>query len=120
MRNAAREIETRSFDIAAMLARGEELPKMWGVGEDLAGKIREIARTGRCRFLEELRGRFPSGITQLLTPPGLGPKRVRVLYQKLGVGSLADLPARRPAIAPERREATPPPAPRRADQASRS
>jgi DNA polymerase (family 10) len=90
-RNAAQEIEALSFDIASRLAKGEELPKIYGVGEDLAAKIREIVQTGRCRFLEELRGRFPPGITELLTLPGLGPKRVRVLYQKLGVGSLADL-----------------------------
>jgi DNA polymerase (family 10) len=90
-RNAAREVETRSFDIAAGLAKGEELPKMWGIGEDLAGKIREIAQTGRLRFLEELRSRFPAGITELLTLPGLGPKRVRVLYKELKIGSLADL-----------------------------
>jgi DNA polymerase (family 10) len=65
-RNAAQELETLSFDIASRLANGEELPKIFGVGEELAAKIREIAQTGRCRFLEELRGR-------------------------LGVGSLADL-----------------------------
>jgi hypothetical protein len=86
-RNAAQEIETLSFDVASGLAKGEELPKIYGVGEDLGAKIREIVQTGRCRFLEELRGRFPPGITQLLALPGLGPKRVRVLYQKLGVGS---------------------------------
>jgi DNA polymerase (family 10) len=90
-RNAASEIETLSFDIASQLAKGEELPKIYGVGEDLTAKIREIAQTRRCRFLEELRGRFPPGITELLTLPGLGPKRVRVLYEKLGIGSAADL-----------------------------
>jgi DNA polymerase (family X) len=90
-RKAAQEVEALSFDIAARLAKSEELPKIFGVGEELGAKIREIAQTGRCRFLEELRGRFPAGITELLTVPGLGPKRVRVLYQKLGVGSLADL-----------------------------
>jgi DNA polymerase (family 10) len=90
-RNAAQEVEALSFDIASRLAKGEELPKIFGVGEELGAKIREIAQTGRCRFLEELRGRFPAGITELLTVPGLGPKRVRVLYQNLGVGSLADL-----------------------------
>jgi DNA polymerase (family 10) len=90
-RNAAQEVETLSFDIGGRLAKGEELPKIYGVGEELAAKIREIVQTGRCHFLEELRGRFPPGITELLTLPGLGPKRARVLYRKLGVGSLADL-----------------------------
>jgi DNA polymerase (family X) len=90
-RNAAQEIKTLSFDIADRLANGEELPKIYGVGEELAAKIREIVQTGRCGYLDGLRARFPPGITELLTLPGLGPKRVRVLYQKLGVGSAADL-----------------------------
>jgi hypothetical protein len=31
-RNAAQEVETLSFDIASRLAKGEELPKIWGYG----------------------------------------------------------------------------------------
>ena len=90
-RNAAEEIEALSFDIAGRLAKGEALPKIYGVGEELAAKIREIVETRRCRYLDGLRARFPSGVTELLSLAGLGPKRVRVLYQKLGVGSAADL-----------------------------
>jgi DNA polymerase (family 10) len=90
-RNAAREIDTLSLDIAGVVASGQPLPKIYGVGEDLAAKIAEIVQSGRCAFLDELRQRYPSGITTLLALPGLGPKRLRVLYEKLGVGSLADL-----------------------------
>jgi len=90
-RYAAEEIERRKLDVAALLARGEELPKLPGVGADLAGKIGEIAQTGTCRFLEELRAKYPAGITQLFTLPGLGPKRVRVLYDELDISSLQEL-----------------------------
>ena len=90
-RYAAEEIERRKLNIAELLARGEELPKLPGVGADLAGKIAEIARTGSCKFLDELRAQYPSGITQLFTLPGLGPRRVRVLYDELKISTLRQL-----------------------------
>jgi DNA polymerase (family 10) len=90
-RYAAEELERRSLGIPALLARGEELPKIPGVGADLGGKIGEIARTGTCEFLEELRAQYPAGITQLFALPGLGPKRVRVLYDELKISTLRDL-----------------------------
>jgi DNA polymerase (family X) len=90
-RYAAEELERRKLNVAALLARGDELPKLPGVGADLAGKICEIAQTGTCGFLEELRAKYPAGITQLFTLPGLGPKRVRVLYDELKISSLQDL-----------------------------
>ncbi len=84
-RNAARMIEEWQTDLAAALARGNELPKVPGVGEDLAARIREIAATGRCGLLERLKKTLPPAITELLRVPGLGPKRVRTLYQHLDV-----------------------------------
>ena len=89
-RNAARIVGELRLDIAQTLAQGGELPKLPGIGEDLAGKMREIAATGSCKLLERLRRKFPAGITELLTLPGLGPKRVRTLYDK-HITSLADL-----------------------------
>ena len=90
-RYAAEELERRAIGIQLLLARGEELPKIPGVGADLAGKISEIAKAGTCEFLEELRAQYPRGITQLFTLPGLGPRRVRVLYDELKISSLQDL-----------------------------
>src|SRR5690606_20641155 len=57
----------------------------------LAGKIAELAATGRCAQLESLRGQVPAGITELLQLPGIGPKRVQALRAALGIASLADL-----------------------------
>jgi DNA polymerase (family 10) len=84
-RNAARIVEGLQFDLAACLAAGGELPKLPGVGADLDAKIREIAATGTCALFEKLKRQLPSGITDLLHVPGLGPKRVQRLYQDLDV-----------------------------------
>jgi DNA polymerase (family 10) len=89
-RNAARIVGELTLDVAQALAEGRELPKLPGIGPDLEGKMREIAAGGTCKLLEQLRRKFPPGITELLSLPGLGPKRVRALYSKR-IGSLAEL-----------------------------
>jgi DNA polymerase (family 10) len=89
-RNAARVVGGLSLDLAAHVATGKELPKLPGIGADLAAKIREIAASGSCKLLEKLRGRFPAGITELLHLPGVGPKRVRALHEA-NIDSLEDL-----------------------------
>lgn len=90
-RNAARVVGELRFDIAARLAEGRELPKLPGIGEDLAGKMHEIAAQGTCSLLERLRSKLPPGITELLRIPGLGPRRVQALHGELGIGTLAEL-----------------------------
>ena len=84
-RNAAHIVESLPLDLAARLAAGGELPKLPGVGTDRGAKIREIAATGTCALFEKLKRQLPSGITDLLHVPGLGPKRVQRLYQDLDV-----------------------------------
>lgn len=54
-RNAARTVENLSLDLAAAVGGGKPLPKLPGIGEDLAAKIGEIAATGTCKLLERLR-----------------------------------------------------------------
>ncbi|TAN48324.1 MAG: DNA polymerase/3'-5' exonuclease PolX [Betaproteobacteria bacterium] len=90
-RNAARIAGGLRLDIAARLAQGTELPKIPGIGADLAGKMRELAARGSCELLDRLKARAPPGITELLHLPGLGPKRVQALHQALGIGSLEAL-----------------------------
>jgi DNA polymerase (family X) len=90
-RNAARIIGDLQLDIAASIKGGEELPKLPGIGEDLAGKIREIVTTGQCALLERLRKKTPPAVTELLRIPGLGPKRVKALYRGLDVKTLEQL-----------------------------
>ena len=90
-RNAARVVSELRLDVAQQIARGEELPHIPGIGEDLAGKMTEIAASGTCRLLEQMRAKFPRGITDLLRLPGLGPKKVTALHETLHVGSLQAL-----------------------------
>ena len=90
-RNAARELRGTGYDIPALLAAGEALPKMPGIGTDLQAKVHEIFATGTAAMLQKLRQEYPPGITDLLRLPGIGPKRVRLFYDRLGVGSLAEL-----------------------------
>lgn len=90
-RNAARQMETLPRDVAAMLARGDDLTRLPGIGKDLAGKIREIAESGRSRMLAQLRRELPATLSELLHLPGLGPKRVHVLYHDLDIQTPAQL-----------------------------
>ena len=86
-RMAARTIQELPDDVRAKIERGETLAGLPGIGADLAGKIAEIATSGACEILRTLRREMPPAITELLQIPGLGPKRVRMLWQELGVQS---------------------------------
>ncbi|HEX8962216.1 MAG TPA: DNA polymerase/3'-5' exonuclease PolX [Rhodocyclaceae bacterium] len=90
-RNAARVLADSGADVCAMAAAGEDLKVLPGIGTDLAAKIREIAETGKCAFLDRLRGEVPPAVSELLHIPGLGPARVRVLWHVLGVETLDQL-----------------------------
>jgi DNA polymerase (family X) len=90
-RNAARTVEQSKIELGERILRSEALPKLPGIGVDLGNKIREIATSGSSELLERLRRGLPAGITELLRLPGLGPKRVRMLHDTLGVASIADL-----------------------------
>lgn len=99
-RNAARTVGQYKADLSSLVARGEPLPKIPGVGADLAGKIVEICTTGQCAQLARLQNEAPPAIAALLTVPGLGPRRVQTLYRELEISTPRQLreAARRGAI----------------------
>ncbi len=90
-RNAARVVGELKLDLPAAIAAGRPLPKLPGIGADLEAKIREFATTGRIGALERLKKEVPAGVADLLKLPGLGPKRVRALYEELHVHTLPQL-----------------------------
>jgi DNA polymerase (family 10) len=90
-RNAARTVQGLSQSVAEMVRQNQDLSELPGIGKDLAGKIAEIVRTGSLPLLAELRGEMPAGLTDLMKVPGLGPKRVAVLYKQLDITTLDDL-----------------------------
>jgi DNA polymerase (family 10) len=90
-RNAARTIGALATDIKSISSDRKALKELPGIGDDLAAKIREIVESGKCEFLERLRKQVPPAVAELLRVPGLGPKRVRMLYQELEVQTLDQL-----------------------------
>ena len=92
-RVAAGTLESLPRDVAGMIAAGEDLTALPGIGADLAGKIGEMVRTGTLSALEEIETRVPPSLRDLLRVPGLGPRRVRAIHEALGVDSLEGLRA---------------------------
>ncbi len=90
-RNAARVIESLSQNVATLVREGRNLSEYPGIGRDLADKIRTVAETGRLPLLEEVEQRVPEALSELTHIEGLGPKRVRVLYERLDIHNLYDL-----------------------------
>jgi DNA polymerase (family 10) len=90
-RNAARTLRDLPREVGAMLDEGEDLTELPGIGEDLAGKIKEVVETGTAAMLEQYRKKVPKTLTELLRIPGIGPKRVKALYHDLGIRTLDQL-----------------------------
>jgi DNA polymerase (family X) len=90
-RRAARLIEGMPQSIKSQLSAGRDLSELPGIGKDLAGKIAEIIETGHFPLLDSLKRKLPGELGKIATLPGLGPKRVKVLHDKLKVSTLDDL-----------------------------
>lgn len=89
-RRAARAVEDCSTPIEDLVASGRvgDLP---GVGTSIAAKIAEIVATGRLAYHEQLKENLPLDLRALTEIAGVGPKTARLLYEELGVKSVADL-----------------------------
>lgn len=90
-RNAADTIRDQSRSVASMVEEGEDLSELPDIGEDLAGKIGEMVRTGNLPLLDELSEDVPEAIVEATRIPGIGPKRARALFEALDLGSIDDL-----------------------------
>ena len=91
-RNAARTIRDFPEPLADLVRAGtKDLTDIAGIGDDLAEKITEIVTKGELALRKQLAAKLPAGLLDLLRIPGLGPKRVKLLYKKLKVKSASDL-----------------------------
>lgn len=88
--NGARVVESLTADIAVLVASGE-LRSVKGIGEGLAKVITELVQNGKSVEHEKARLTLPEGLLQMLRISGLGPKRVKVLHDKLEIKSLEEL-----------------------------
>ncbi len=90
-RNAARTVRGLGSELKDMVAAGEDLTELPGIGKELAAKIHEMLETGTVNALVKLQQRIPQSVTEILKLPHLGPKRVRVLYHDLKIKDLQQL-----------------------------
>ena len=90
-RRAAREIEGLPKAVGSLLKSGRDLSELPGIGKDLAGKIADIVKTGHFGLLDTLKRKLPGELGDMAALPGLGPKRIKLLYDKLKVRTLNDL-----------------------------
>ena len=80
---AATSLRSVDRPVGDLVAAGE-LTATPGIGKATAAVIEELNRTGQSSYLEELRGRYPPGIFDLLRVAGFGLKKIAVVHEKLG------------------------------------
>jgi len=75
------------------LAKNDELKGIKGIGEALRDKLGEMAKTGGLEFYDKLKSEFPETVFEIFEVQGLGPKKIKAMYDTLGVDSLVKLKA---------------------------
>jgi len=88
--NAARRLESLDEDLHELVRRGG-LSSLKGIGDALEKKITELVTTGHLDYYEKLRATIPPGHLEMLRIPGLGPKKIRALFEKLSIETLGEL-----------------------------
>ena len=92
-RRVALALETLETDAGEIYREGglkalEEIP---GVGKNIAGHIEEYLKTGRMKYYDQLKKKIPINLNEIGAVEGMGPKKAKVLYQKLNIRNLKDL-----------------------------
>jgi len=88
--NAADIIESQQLDVAELVQNGK-LGEIKGFGEALVKKITEYVQTGKMSFYEKLIQEVPEELVKITKIPGIGPKKTKQLYEKLGIRTIEDL-----------------------------
>ncbi|MFJ8648212.1 DNA polymerase/3'-5' exonuclease PolX [Streptomyces sp. NPDC093546] len=86
---AARAVGGYHRDVSTLDAK--QLREIPNVGKSIADKITEYLASGHVPAIEERRDAIPAGVRELITIPGLGPRKAIVLYEELGVSSVDQL-----------------------------
>ena len=88
--NGARSIENLEESLE-VLVKNKELNKVPGIGKGLSENVTELINTGEMTYYRELKEEFPETLFDLFKVPGLGPKKIKVLYEKLEIETLGEL-----------------------------
>jgi len=89
-RRAANGVRSLADDISEVCREGS-LQKISGIGKGIAEKIKELLVTGEIEYFEELKEKIPPSLVELVQIPSLGPKKAKVLYEKLNIQTVDDL-----------------------------
>jgi DNA polymerase (family 10) len=85
--NAARSLEASTEPLERIFAP-DSTTRLKGIGDKIHDKIVELLQTGKLAYYEELKGSIPAGLVAMLDIPGLGPKKIKALHDKLGVETI--------------------------------
>lgn len=85
--NAARTIDGLTDSLQDIINRGE-LTKLPAIGKAIAADIEAIFTTGTCQIHEDLLKELDPGLLDIFRVQGLGPKRIKTLYETLGISNL--------------------------------
>lgn len=69
----------------------DEINKIEGIGKSIAKTIIDTLKTGVNPELQELIDKTPAGVIDMLSLKGLGPKKVKLLWQQLEIESIGEL-----------------------------
>jgi len=89
-RRVARIISDMPTEVKVLLETGQ-LAKIPGIGKSSLAKIEEFVKTGAITAHKQLLTKIPTSLLELLTIPGMGPKGVKAVYEKLKVTTIAEL-----------------------------
>jgi len=87
--NAARAVDAYTGRIAELDEK--QLQEISGIGKGLAEKIHMYCSIGYLPYYEDLKKKIPRGLVEMLRIPSLGPKRAKLLFDKLKIDSVAAL-----------------------------
>ena len=88
--NAARALENTTAPLEKIFSP-ESTERIKGIGDSLHEKITELIKTGKLAYYDELKASIPPGLVAMLSIPGLGPKKIKAINDKLGVETVEQL-----------------------------
>ncbi len=88
--NGARALESIEEDLDTLI-KEKRLAEVKGIGKTLAEKIATLYEFGYLREFEQMKKSVPEGLVEMLDIPGLGPKKIKLLYEKLEISTIKEL-----------------------------
>ena len=88
--NVARALQQLNEPLAKVVAENR-LGEIKGIGEALQQKITELVTTGKLNYYDELKASIPPGMREMLEIPGVGPKKIKAMHDKLGIDTIEKL-----------------------------